>query len=156
MSIGSSFAKACLALGCFISSPALSQPSLFDGYPKVQELNVKIYAVSTSIHAGTQNQETYLADLMSKTGERQLVKLIDVYPAEDSRIDRNILGDLPLLNMKVVRTPFCDVAANHFYLSDTSILFEDAVKHEIMENPSRILPCFRIIHKSVRLKQKNH
>lgn len=156
MSIGSSSAKVCLFLSWFISSPVLSQSSIFESPLKVQECNVKIYALSTSIHAGTQNQETYLADMMNKAGEEKLVKLIDVYRAEDSRIDPNILRDVPLLNMKVVRAPFCDVTANHFYLSDMSLFFEDAAKHEITENPSRILPCFRIIHKSIKLNTKGH
>lgn len=156
MSIGPSFAKACLFVGCFVSSPVLSQSSIFESSLKVQEFNVKIYALSTSIHAGTQNQETYLADITSKDGEEKLAKLIDVYPAEGSRIDPNILREVPLLNMKVVRAPFCDIPANHFYFSDRSLIFEDAVKREIIENPSKILPCFRIVHKSVKLKAKSH
>lgn len=128
------------------------QPSAFEGGVRVQALSVTIDAVSTSIQAGGQKQDTYLAELVSKSRDPQLVKLIDVYPAYDTRIDRNLLSKLPLLRMKVARAAFCDVTAKEVFFSRDSIVFDKAMKTEIAAHPSATLPCFRIVHRSVKLK----
>jgi hypothetical protein len=145
----------CALLACLVCSSAWGQPSVFEGALTVQALNVKIEAVSTSIHVGGQNQETYLAEVVGKSGDRQLVKLIDVYPAPDTRIDRDLLRELPLLKMKAVRAKFCDVLASQFFFSDDSIVFDEAIKADIRNDPSASLPCFRIIHRSVTLKTRS-
>jgi hypothetical protein len=38
--------------------------------------------------------------------------------------------------MRVIRRPFCDVAANRFFLSDKSVIFDDAVKDDLAHDPS--------------------
>lgn len=146
---------ACTVLGFFVCSSAWGKPSVFEGSFSVQTLGVKIDAVSTSIHAGGQNQETYLAEILGRSGDRQLVKLIDVYPAADTRIDRNLLRERPLLKMKAVRAAFCDVKAGQLFFSDDSIVFDQAIRAEIASNPSASLPCFQIIHRSVKLKTRS-
>jgi hypothetical protein len=143
-------------MGCLLSGSSSGQSSVFEGSWKVQTLNVKIYAVGISIHAGGQNQETYLGKIQAKGGEWELVKLIDVYPAADTRIDRNILGNLPLLRIKVMRSSFCDVTAGQFFFSDKSIIFGSDIREEIADRPSMILPCFQIVHRSIKLKTKSY
>lgn len=143
---------ACTVLGLLVCSSAWGQPSVFEGSLSVQTLNVKIDAVGTSIHAGGQNQETYLAEILGRSGVRHLVKLIDVYPAADTRIDRNLLRHLPLLKMKAARAAFCDVTAKQFFLSDDSIVFDETIRAELANDLSASLPCFRIIHRSIKLK----
>jgi hypothetical protein len=139
-------------MGCLLPASSLGQPSAFEGAWRVQTRNVKIYAASISIHAGVQNQDTYLGEILVKGGERKLVKFIDVYPAADRRIDRNILRAVPLLSMKVVRTAFCDVTAGQLFFSDKSTVFDDEIRDEIAARPSMILPCFQIVHRSIKLK----
>ena len=108
-------------------------------------------ALGSSIHAGTENQDTYLAEILSKSDESQLANLIDVYGVEASGINRDVLKNLPTFRMKVSRSPYCDAVANRFFLSRRSILFDNAVTNDLIQDASKILPCYSIIHGSVRI-----
>ncbi|RZU29013.1 hypothetical protein [Edaphobacter modestus] len=110
--------------------------------------------MSISIHAGAQNQDTYLAEIVSKSGKHQFAKLVDVYPSDESRIDLRVLKSLPLLKMKVVKKNFCDVKANQIFFSNQSSFFDEEIKGEVARDSSTVLPCYQIVRKSIRIIEK--
>jgi hypothetical protein len=156
MSISTTLVVVSLSLELLTLGSAWRQRAAFEDPYKDMVANIRIRALSSSIHAGTANQDTYLGEIVSKSGDRRLANLIDVYAAEASGIDRNALKSLPTFRMKISRSPYCDVAANRFFLSGMSILFDDAVRTDLAQDASRILPCYRIVHGSVRITNTDH
>jgi hypothetical protein len=154
ISIALTFVAFCL--GIPVLGFASGQRTGSENSLKDEIVNVKIRALGSSIHAGTENQDTYLAEIVSKSNGSQLVNLIDVYGAEASGINRDVLKNYPKFRMKVSRSPFCDVVANRFFLSQKSILFDTTVTNDLVENASRILPCYKVIHGSVRIVGNDH
>ena len=138
----------CLEL--FASGSVMKRRAPFENSYKDEIITVKIRALGSSIHAGTENQDTYLAEIVSKSDESHLANLIDVY-GEASGINRDVLRSLPTFKMKVSRSSFCDVVANRFFLSQKSILYDGAVTNDLAQDSSKILPCYKIIRSSVRI-----
>ena len=139
----------CLEL--FASGSVTKRRVPFENSYKDEIITVKIRALGSSIHAGTENQDTYLAEIVSKSDESQLANLIDVYGAEASGINRDVLRSFPTFRMRVSRSPFCDVVANRFFLSQKSILYDGVVTNDLAQDSSKILPCYKIIRSSVRI-----
>lgn len=68
-----------LVLECLVAGYVSGQRAVFENTYKEQTISAKIRAVSISIHAGGQNQDVYLGEIISKSDGRRLAKLIDVH-----------------------------------------------------------------------------
>lgn len=134
------------------SSPA-ERPSPFTNQSKPFSAQVTMLALSSSSRQSfAGNQEIYLADLQTKSGEHRFVRLIDQYPGYGLPIRDSLLRSRTLFNMRVTREPECDVPGSQIFLAPTdAVVFNASTRGSLQEHGSDLVPCYKTLHSTIQI-----
>ncbi len=144
-----------LCLSCLAAAFA-AKPSAFGNQSKPMKATVRILAVSSSSRQNfAGNQEIYLADVQVKNGEHQFARLVDQYPGFGLPIQRSLLRDRTIFNMKVTREPECDVMGSQVFLrpGDASV-YDGSVRESLTAHASAAIPCFKALHQTIQVSKQ--
>ncbi len=114
---------------------------------------VTLLAVSSSSRQSfAGNQEIYLADLQTKQGDHQLVRLVDQYPGYGLPIRDSLLRDRTLFTMRVTREPECDLPGTQVFLAPTDqVVFSGSVRDSLQSRGTELVPCYKALHNTIRI-----
>lgn len=151
--------NSCIVLLHAIVTLTLSaeRPSAFTNQSRPKMATVTMLAVSSSSRQSfAGNQEIYLADVQRKDGVHEFVRLIDQYPGYGLPIRDSLLRERVPLTMKVTREPECDVPGAQIFLatSDT-VVFNAAVREQLMTHQAELVPCYRSLHSTIRISKSS-
>ncbi|WP_419805603.1 hypothetical protein [Terriglobus sp.] len=134
-------------------SSAAERPSPFMNQSRPEAAQVTLLAVSSSSHQSfAGNQEVYLADLQTKQGDHQFVRLIDQYPGYGLPIRDSLLRDRTLFTMRVTREPECDVPGTQIYLAPTdAVVFSGSARDSLQSRGTELVPCYKALHSTIRI-----
>lgn len=137
---------------CLVSLSA-ERPSAFTNQSKPRTAHVTMLAVvSSSRQSFAGNREVYLADLQSKGGDHQFVRLIDQYPGYGLPIRDSLLRDRTLFTLRVTREPECDIPGSKIALVPTDkVIFNGSVRDTLAMHQSDLVPCFKALHDTIRI-----
>lgn len=129
------------------------RPSPFVVQSRPETAQVTMLAVSSSSRQSfAGNQEVYLANLATKTGKHDLVRIIDQYPGYGLPLRDSVLRAQTLLTMRVTREPECDVPGSQIFLAPSeAVIFNGAVRDSLHERAGDLVPCYRALHSTVRI-----
>ena len=133
-------------------SPA-ERVSPFTNQSRPMAAQVTMLAVSSSSRQSfAGNQEIYLADLQTKNGEHQFVRLIDQYPGYGLPIRDTLLRERTLFTMRVTREPECDVPGGQIFLaSSDAVVFNASVRDSLQTHGTELVPCYKTLHSTIRI-----
>lgn len=107
---------------------------------------------SSSRQSFAGNQEVYLADLRTKKGEHEFVRLIDQYPGYGLPIRDSLLRNRTLFTMRVTREPECDMPGTQVFLAPTDeVIFDGAIRNTLQGKGTNPIPCYRTLHSTIRI-----
>ena len=132
---------------------AAERQSPFTNQSRPLNASVTMLAVSSSSHQSfAGNQEIYLADLQTKGGEHQFVRLVDQYPGYGLPIRDSLLRDRTLFTMHVTREPECDVPGSEIFLAPTdAVVFNGAVRDSLHSRGTELVPCYKTLHSTIQI-----
>ncbi|GAA3756004.1 hypothetical protein [Terriglobus aquaticus] len=134
------------------SSPAERQ-SPFTNQSRPMLAQVTMLAVSSSSRQSfAGNQEVYLADLQTKNGEHQFVRLVDQYPGYGLPIRDSLLRSRTLFTMRVTREPECDVPGSQIFLAPSdAVVFNASARDSLQAQGTELVPCYKTLHSTIRI-----
>ena len=146
---------AAVAVACTVSVVA-ERPSPFMNQSRPQPAQVTLLAVSSSSRQSfAGNQEIYLADLQTKQGDHQFVRLVDQYPGYGLPIRDSLLRDGTLFTMRVTREPECDVPGAQIYLAPTdAVVFTASARDSLQARGTNLVPCYKALHSTIRIAKR--
>ena len=132
---------------------AAERQSPFTNQSRPLPAQVTMLAVSSSSRQNfAGNQEIYLADLQTKQGDHQFVRLIDQYPGYGLPIRDALLRDRTLFTMRVTREPECDLPGTQIYLAPTEqVVFSGSARDSLQSRGAELIPCYRALHSTIRI-----
>lgn len=140
-------------VGAGVAHAATKRPSPFTNQSRPLPAQVTMLAVSSSSHQSfAGNQEIYLADLQTKGGDHQFVRLIDQYPGYGLPIRDSLLRDRTLFTMRVTREPECDVPGSTIFLAPTDrVVFNASVRDSLQSHDAEMVPCYKTLHSTIQI-----
>lgn len=132
---------------------AAERQSPFTNQSRPMVAQVTMLAVSSSSRQSfAGNQEVYLADLQTKGGGHQFVRLIDQYAGYGLPIRDSLLRERTLFTMQVTREPECDLPPSRIYLAPTDqVVFNGSVRDSLQSQGTELVPCYRALHSTIRI-----
>ena len=132
---------------------AAPRPSPFTNQSRPVSAQVTLLAVSSSSRQSfAGNQEVYLADLQTKDGDHQFVRLIDQYPSYGLPIRDSLLRNRTLFTIRVTREPECDVPGSQIFLAPSEkVVFNGAVRDTLQARGTEMVPCYRALHSTIQV-----
>ncbi len=121
---------------------------------KPGKITVTILAVSTRVRSGyAGDEDTYLASLVDRKGNRQLIKLSDWRPSGwANRAELSVGRQFRLI---AARTPWCDSTSRLFFLPTSAEERSQFFPRSNSEDGALSIPCYRGIHESIRAVRKS-
>lgn len=128
---------------------------VFNDNAKPQHATVNILALSTATHNGySGSQDIYFADVETKKGTHEFVKLVDIYEGYGYPIRRSLLTNRMVFKMDVVRQTGCDMRGSELFLPADSQIYDASVPDTLRAHADDIIPCYRTIHKSIKMVKR--
>ncbi len=141
-----------LALGLCVTADA-ERPSAFTNQSRPKSAQATILAVSSSSRQSfAGNREIYLADLATKGGDHNFVRLVDQYPGYGLPIRDTLLRDHTLFTLKVTREPDCDLPGQQIALAPSEkVIFDGSVRDTLAHHATDLVPCYKTLHNTIRI-----
>jgi hypothetical protein len=150
-----------LLRGCFALTVLLTNAPLIWSAPnrayrapnKPFKASVHVLAITSSVHQNfAGNQDTYVAEITSKSMPAKLAVLIDRYPGYGDTIRRAVLSQRLGLQMRLIRSEACDTPARYVSAPQRAEdIFDERVQSGVEASGSGVLPCFLIDHAATRI-----
>ena len=134
-------------------SGTAERQSPFTNQSRPMTAQVTVLAVSSSSRQSfAGNQEIYLADLQTKGGDNQFVRLVDQYAGYGLPIRDSLLRDRTPFTMRVTREPECDVPGSQIFLAATDqVVFSGSVRDSLQSRGTGLVPCYKALHSTIRI-----
>ena len=124
-----------------------------DRGPKPEKITVTILAISTMTWNGfAGDEEIFLASLIDRQGNRQLIRLTDWTPSGIRDISGMAIGHQ--YRMMATRTPWCDSTSSRFYLPTSAGDRSKFFLPDASGDEASPVPCYFDRHDSIRSVRK--
>ena len=144
---------AALGVALLVPVSLAERQSPFTNQSRPMMAEVTMLAVSSSSRQSfAGNQEIYLADLKTKDGDHQFVRLVDQYPGYGLPIRDSLLRERTLFTMRVTREPECDLSGTQIFLAPTDqVVFSGSARDSLQSHATDLVPCYKSLHSTIRI-----
>lgn len=128
---------------------------VFNDNAKPQHVTVSILALSSATHNGySGSQDIYIADVETKKGTHEFVKLVDIYEGYGYPIRRSLLTNRAVFKMDVIRQTGCDMRGSELFLPAEAQIYDASTPDTLRAHADDIIPCYRTVHKTIKLVKR--
>ena len=125
---------------------------VFNDNAKPQHATVSILAISSQTHNGySGSQDIYIADVTTKKGSHEFVKLVDIYEGYGYPIRHSLLTNRTVFKMDVVRQTGCDMRGSELFLPPDAQIFDASTADTLRSKADDMIPCYRTVHKTIKM-----